>query len=749
MRKKIIALFLCLVTLIASIGSLSGCQKQKGGITRGETLGMILEAFGMNGVSSELSSSETGKNQYVQIAYDWGLISDKNMDMNAQTTKGFLAETLVKCVGFVDTSEMSSDDIADYAAKNNYISFEYRGRTDSKREVNKDDVVKSIEKAYEIWSNPNFTMKEDITLGKDVINLVSENISPKDIVVNEGKNEVILPKSAADLLEPGKTFVVPPSSNSVSAQAFCADKIEVKGDTIVISTKEADIETTIENLDAQGSIVPDLANSPIIDGLGNVVKSNSGYNMKAMSLNGLSALSDYGYGVYGTKAENMSNGGFQFEIDGLTVKGNLGVGNASFSVSGKLANSDDGSITVEESVSIEDIKLDYDCNISWFRLKSAYAKLSYTTVNKSKFTAKYKAEGLFAPEHTNGNGHFKSNFFRAVLKDHEAKGAKSIKICSIPIAGAGVVRINLDVHLKLNVNGTVELIVTTNNVKGVEYKDGNIRWIKEESQEKQLNANCKIEATMYLGVSFWALNINIIGFGIEGGIGLSVEVTAYLVDSDNNLLEKDSFTDINADMIEQEFSGVDELIIEDELLGTITTRCDICTERTVYWILKFVVDESSVVGKLVGAPEIVFFDAKNAKINELCGHWENGQKVPQCTRNYEGKEKEISEENNHILGYDVALDIDVYFANVNIGDSFKINITNLPEGYSASDVVFSSTDSRIATVSSDGTVKGIVGGVTEIKVQTKDGKYLISCSVYVADKGIDFTPIKTVDDIDL
>ena len=86
---------------------------------------------------------------------------------------------------------------------------------------------------------------------------------------------------------------------------------------------------------------------------------------------------------------------------------------------------------------------------------------------------------------------------------------------------------------------------------------------------------------------------------------------------------------------------------------------------------------------------------------------------------------------------------DVYFVNLAPGEAYKLEAVDIPHGYSKSDVVFSSSDANVATVSSYGTITAVSGGDAEITAKTSDGKYSISCSVHIAENKIDFTPIDT------
>ncbi len=72
-------------------------------------------------------------------------------------------------------------------------------------------------------------------------------------------------------------------------------------------------------------------------------------------------------------------------------------------------------------------------------------------------------------------------------------------------------------------------------------------------------------------------------------------------------------------------------------------------------------------------------------------------------------------------------------ANLNLskGDTAKLTTTVLPANASNKGVIWSTSDSGIATVSSDGTVKAVSPGTTTIKATTSDGGLIATCNVIV------------------
>ena len=64
-------------------------------------------------------------------------------------------------------------------------------------------------------------------------------------------------------------------------------------------------------------------------------------------------------------------------------------------------------------------------------------------------------------------------------------------------------------------------------------------------------------------------------------------------------------------------------------------------------------------------------------------------------------------------------------------ESQLIEISALPYDTQKKDVIYSSSDTEVATVSSNGRVRAISSGNAIVTVSLKDGSYAAQCSVFV------------------
>ena len=762
--KRIIAFILTIISLFNVIAFLSGCSSKESSITKGEVLALINEGFGMDYYSDSEPYTKTVKkdDKYfadVQIAFEWDVINDVDININDKATKGFLAEALVKCVGLINIDEMSSDEITEYAVNNNYVSFNYRGRTDNIRYVTANEVEESIALSIERWTNRKIENKEEISVGDDVINLADGDISSKDFFVDKTNNTIILPKQVVTQLKEGDSFVVPANNSDKTAAAYKAERIEFENGYAIVHTNVADVENTIEELQFSGSATPNLSSVPITDGVGNVVNSGQIDSM-AYSNSIEPAITNLAYSNNDYQIIPCSSAKIGFKVDGIDVSGSVSDDSVSFAIKGDIVtNSKKGTkVTVNKSYEVKNISLDYDWDIEWFKIKYAYAKLNYTTVDTTGVSFSWSKEGAgFADQRgnhgkdENGVSWWKPSFNDCLTSDVRsaaaAKGAKTITICSFPIVNGGIGRIDLDIKAKISITGSVELVVTTRNANGIEYKNGNIRYIKEKSTDTDLNIKAKIEGTLYIGVSIKALGMNLLGVGLEAGLGVEFKTTAHLVNSDNVEMESVSLSG-NGEYVEAAVSSLQNVTYSEDG-KTLTVHVDLCGDITTYFILRFKFDDDCALADLLNGKktksggvinlEIEIFGKSNASIKELCTHIEDWKFIDKCTRKYDGiADEDANEDESEALSETSSntddgnkIDLDTYYLNLLVGNTEKLSVTQLPNGYGIDKVVYTSSNPDVATVDNTGKITAIKEGTTEIVVSIPNTAFKMSCSVTV------------------
>lgn len=770
--KKIVSILLVITVLGATL-TINGCSKySSSSIQFGEWIKMIDETFGMEMYQDKTPhikgiSEDNVYFEYIQIASEWEVIDDS---MNIDTGESLLwedaIETLVNAGGF-----MSNDATKEEKINYGITTFDKSIRKYALQwEIPLEQAEKLLDIAYKTFADKKYLVTvEKVKYSDDIVDLTDSNNCVKDYVISS--NAIKIPASQAKEITEGKIFVLPPNNKVMGVNAYKAVSVKTEGENTIIqvSNEDIEIEDIAENLEIKSTFVPTAENTVIYDGNGKLISYGSEIVSTDLSKENytpkVSYLGDLN-GAYDTNSTASGNVSTEFNIDGWKVKLKYNL-NGEFNLTGsvekilKESSTKDSNASFGAELSLDKFEITNDVEIEWFKLKHAELKVDYET--KLSFTGKYsnKKEGNFGP-YNNGNGKYLTNVKKAFLKDHNAQGAHTVKICSLTVYGTPLARVCLDVNLKISFEGSISIVVTEHGSKGFEYKNGNLRNIKVSDKDVDVTIKAKIEGTLGIGPALYVIGLKkkIVGFQVAVGIGVEVSITMHLVDSMNHLLETASGDGMNLEMCDSFINATIEVsqdIIRDIALSQGATyeveksnnqaHFDCCFDVSAYFILRLEFTDESLLGDLIGGKiktSIEIFGSKNGKFLNL--HMEKldwsqlsnikfgtAANESQCTKKFtpfEEDDKEDAESTTTNENFAV----DSYSMDLVVGDSEKVNITNLPSKYKRDDVSFVSEDKSVAIVETDGTVKAVSEGTTTIRVVTKDGKYKYDCLVMVTEK---------------
>lgn len=747
--KKIISLLLICTLIFGMASVFSSCGSgSKEQLSVGEYLAELTEKFGMKSYKSEKPyvKNITKSDPYfaqVQMAYEWNIIDDSNLDLSQTVSKGFVANTLVKAVGFEDVTDKNYAEIASFASLNGYTSFKCHDEKDCEREISKKEAEESLDKAFNIWANKDMgDPYSETTWGEgvaDLTTLKSNDYIPGSNGTVSISKDAIKSITGKDSLSEGDIYVMPETKTQTQTP-YKVGSVKDVGDYLVINNTEDTniVDEAKPEIKSKGKIEVDFDNAIITDGAGNVVSDPT----KAQNVSTYSAPK---VGYLGSDCENSGTQtvgkdgehSFNFETNGLTISGSASKDKISFSFNGSIYSSDNTSISVNSSYSVTDIYCDHDVDYGPIKgLKKAYINLHYKTTETSGIAFESKKEGVFAPEHTNGNGKFPSNFKRAILKDSDAKGAKSIKVCDVEVLGTPILNLRLVVKLEVSVSGKVTLTVTTKNGKGIDYQNGSVRFINDKEEDSKLEASGRLEFGLGIGFDVCAAGnwVRIVGAEVKFIIGAKADLTAYLTDSHGGLIDSLDIGEGSADVLDTAGKDFDGVKYQDKDAGEVTLKFESCADITTYWKIEFQINNDTIVGKAITDKCHAEWGGENdGRIDALCFHFEDGKRVGSCTRKHgeksttAAKEDETTvDENSYLLA------IDRYSVTVRPGQKSKINIEDIPDGYDSSKIIFESSNSKIATVDNSGNVTGIADGTAVITVKTSDNKFSVKCTVLVS-----------------
>lgn len=757
MKKRIIAFFLAL-SMLLTMTTACGSKKQTSDtdsdkITRGELLSSICDAFGMDSYQNESPyiSSVSPSNPYfavVQMCAEWNIIDKaiQDYDVEKNATRGELAIAVVNATGLF-TNISDDDEKIDVAAKNNLIDTS-NGKVDKKEEVSWLEAQVAIQMAKDLWANTKYEEVEDCTPLPETVDLTSA--SGTEVEIDSESNALKFSSQYADDLSIGSVYLVKDEYGLM--QAHRVGDIQENTDGVTVINDDADLELSdvFEELHIQNSIAPDLTAGKITDGTGHELSVGSiSDDASYLVQNSNDVPQAHFLGMNDQKVNPEQLGIFtgaslDFTIDGVKIKGKITSNSVSFTAQYKINDT----MSVSKSYKISDFSLDGKIDYSLFSgLEYAKIQANYETEDSLKFKASLSANSVNNPNAHSWSDSFSSNSFsegvNSLLKNvaydnsvsgfnydgTHAKGcSKSIGIARIqtPFTLGGIAGIVIEIKLEFTVEGTVELVVTTNTISGIEYMKGaGIRSIGSQTRDVDLELGANTEVLIYAGVVASVCGFNVADVGIKAGVGASASSTVHVAD----------YTEVGelAILRCKENSPYPNDIVSLASTATLagTLKLESCTEATFYAILRITAGDNSIMGKIVKA-NIELYGEKNAKIGSI--HMEDGVIVDECTRKYRTDNEDTEEapvENDTNPGEFDHIDISTYSMTLNVGDNEKISIIALPEGYSESDVTCKVQNSSVADCTNTGLITAKAEGDTTVIFATTDGKYNATCAIHV------------------
>lgn len=795
--KRFLSMFLALILLLSTLASCSisslkddSVAGEDNKLTIGQWLTMVNDAFGMQSYTEETPYFKNvgTSNQYftaVQIAAEWEVIDrNKSIDVNKSLNWETALVTLVNAGNFIDVSSNNADKIK-YAIDNfdNSIKNDWMNKN-----ISMEKAITLLSIAQEKWANKTYDKNVEELNYIDNVEDLSETVHTNYTIDD---NTVEIPSELANGINDGDIYVLKSQENPLEREYYKAEKVSTSNGVTYIenSNEEVKLEDIVEDIKIQGTAVPTSENTIIYDGNGNPINAsqviNASLDGKHPNFNKLSAIktgfsNSHTFDVQGNKVS------LSYNLDGnLDMKISVKTNNF-------LGKDSENKLIGEASFEISKIKVTHDFDYGLFKgLKYGLLKVDYET--KTKFGVSYSkdfVDSVAAPPYSNGNGKFLTNFKRAVLKDQDGKGAKTIaskkviKICSLNIYNAAVAKICLDVNLNIGVDGSLSITLTHSGSTGVEYKNKNLRFIKTNKRSAEAELKAQIELTLSVGPALYLIGLKkkLIGLDVQMGVGAEASIKLHLADSERHLIEELSFDDCIAEDCEvfnslQITANAESIqavakqqggIYKAEAGASVNLHVDTCFDVSAYGILKFGLSDNSFAASLLGGKiklTCTVFSSKNAKFfNYHVDNWDWKNGVMSwgssandgaCKLDYipfdkegetndkDNQENENQQNNDNSVSFGEVLLLSEFRADINVGAKYSINITQLPNGYKLSDIVYESADKNIAKVDSKGAVEGLKGGVTTVKVKTKDGKFSTIISIFVVeDTKIDFEGIK-------
>ncbi|MBE6877106.1 MAG: Ig domain-containing protein [Ruminococcus sp.] len=356
----------------------------------------------------------------------------------------------------------------------------------------------------------------------------------------------------------------------------------------------------------------------------------------------------------------------------------LGAGSDA-SVSFSVDLDDDFSVTA----TLSDVNLNAD--IDW-----DFGLFSGLDVNRIYMAVDYTTEVTFESELA-GLDEDKFSIEEALAKKFVSE--PSLEVGKMAIYICPGISVNLRVKLSLEASGKLEVKVTTANTKGFEMKGSSFRAINETSTTQSLaltgEAGAYMTLILALSLDYLVGEVDLLNLELKVGPTLTASVTVHNAEG----TEKD--------MLCIDVSGYLKIELKLILLKDLMELLDMEASLTLYDC-----------------------DADSSPIKFFGIHLENFKFTDGCT--FEEETTESTETETIPVGI-FALE-DSYLS-IDVGSSATITIKSLPSGYSASDIIWESSDPSKVSVDANGNVTAVTAGSAGITAKTSDGKYSVSCAV--------------------
>ena len=555
-------------------------------VETGEFLAQVDEAFGYTApeTTDAVYGLVPGDEYYeaVSAAAEYDVLVDYDaIDVFKSVSSEFVASVLVTAAGLeIDTTaEINNADAfarigkVSTAVKHGIINTNSFGNV-SVSAMDQEDVAAAIDKAVSLRGaieDPG----QDIQLVDGVKTITDYTMSGNDIIVDD----------SADLAV-GDLYVVAQSDNSLTGAAYKVASIAEKDGQKIVSNTAVDIEDVVEKIDYEGTTNVDFATAMIKNGNGDVL--SDGY-LDASSISKDDVIKTL------KKLANVS-----FSVGGFKVKAKITDTGLDFSIGKGVC---DG-VTLSKSYSLTNLTVDTkaDMNLAKLKFNEVYLNFDYDLVDTTTIAGSYGKvfgnEVETVGEKLSADTKIANAVNKYVLNKLDSSSIKLFTF-TLPI-GTTPLTVTFDVLLNIDVNGRMEIVVTSEEYHGVEIINNKVSTVNNSTvTDRKVDIYGDFALCLGLDVSLGLYGYPLVDVGVTGGVGAYVQATAKLVDADGNIVVNSTYT-VPVDYLVELASGLD-----------FDGQIDIGGHADVYGILKVSVGNNSVIGKVGLKKTWTIFDRSN------------------------------------------------------------------------------------------------------------------------------------------
>ena len=694
--KRILSGVLSVLTTVTFAFSVTGCDLESffndksqtktgvnsgmadGNLTNGEWLAMVNDAFGMR-------HEENAGQSDVEIAKDWGVIGEEEINLDSPVDDKFATQTLMRATGYCDLNSTDTE-IINSAIDHGVI-------TDSSSISSPQAAVSALNKAVDSWSDQQFENRNNIVYAENVKDF-TESLSYESVVVSADNSQVTLPSDSASEVKEGTVLLVPTDDNGGASALKVVSVSETGTGTSSFVTVPATIQELYTTLEVSGSFEPDYNNIEILDDSVTI----SGGEIMGMSDTDSSAevqpLSSTGFDgskIIQTFDPNSS----------ILIEKDLGDGvKLTAKVKDININTDiDWDFSLSDGLEIDHVYLAVDSDIS-------------TGVKCELFEKKLKEK------------------YKQLKRNDVSEGAEcNIDVAKIPIKICPGVTLEAKIGFLISAKGFFTVEVSFFNSKGIEIKNGSVRKIDEQRiGDLEFKLTAEIGAYAHLKVS---LNLDyIIG-------NCKVVALDFKIGPKAKGVLKSDMTGEDDDLVCVDVSGYLAINLNVELNDLFKI---IGLKATIKLI-----DVTEKNSPIVFTPLHLEIDGRSDSVKvQIVPKCTKGGEAKETTQNSENENvtESVEESIETATIAEGDLQINKFYLSISENETAQVVVMALPAGITMADTIWSSSDPSVATVDANGIVTATGTGSTIITVELDDGSAaMCAVNVYEAPKNTEITTL--------
>lgn len=440
--------------------------------------------------------------------------------------------------------------------------------------------------------------------------------------------------------------------------------IYAKEDSFYQVTEQGEVkEYDLEMLELETTFVPDLSEGIILPENSEVSVSDTSFQTN-------------------TGIDQLASHYFKFKLKDYTVSGRVQTDGLQIKVSKKLDNGG----TLSNELSLDDLKCTVDLSL---KDKEFYFRTDYTLkdtlrFSKSKTVSNTKLELKSFEE-------IKQKI-ASLVPSHVVEDELHLLTFQFEVPStANLVKITMDLSLKLLVNGEVELTFSSKQQQGTQTFQSSLNQLNQQQWEVKPYIEGSLECASVLNFGLNLGTVHLADVALQGGIGAEAKSYVHYVDKDKQLIETTSET--------IDLTTMELLLDQYDLLGS--RYVDICGDINVYYFARIAANQKTSLLRKLG----LYGSLTPIKQQLSLIHIENHQVVDACT-----KSEILFNPENEIDAFDISN----YQLYLTVGKTVDLTTTK-------DDCVFSSSNPDIIEVDQTGKVTALKVGYATIIVKDKQG----------------------------